>query len=172
MYLSIGSSCNVCREDFRAIIEEYNDDGTGRRTFATGIRNAVGMTLHNGRLWATNNGSDWEGNDIPPEWIGVVRDGANLWPPLRLCRRNLFRFQRTRRIPRAASADRKRQRTCTLNEATGSSCSGTLGADGNPIFESILPTTVSNRCICSISRLLEPHNPDRIQTRIFKIQKR
>ena len=76
MYLSIGSSCNVCREDFRAIIEEYNDDGTGRRTFATGIRNAVGMTLHNGRLWATNNGSDWEGNDIPPEWISVVRDGG------------------------------------------------------------------------------------------------
>jgi len=76
MYLSIGSSCNVCREDFRAIIEEYNDDGTGRRTFASGIRNAVGMTIHNGRLWATNNGSDWEGNDIPPEWIGVVRDGG------------------------------------------------------------------------------------------------
>ena len=76
MYLSIGSSCNVCREDFRAIIEEYNDDGTGRRTFASGIRNAVGMTMHNGRLWATNNGSDWEGNDIPPEWVGVVRDGG------------------------------------------------------------------------------------------------
>ncbi len=76
MYLSIGSSCNVCREDYRAIIEQYNDNGTGRRTFASGIRNAVGMTMHNGRLWATNNGSDWEGNDIPPEWIGVVRDGG------------------------------------------------------------------------------------------------
>ena len=76
MYLSIGSSCNVCREDFRAIIEEYNDDGTGRRTFATGIRNAVGMTLHNGELWATNNGSDRQGDDIPPEWIDRVRDGG------------------------------------------------------------------------------------------------
>jgi glucose/arabinose dehydrogenase len=76
MYLSIGSSCNVCREDFRAAIEEYNDDGTGQRIFASGIRNAVGMTMHNGRLWATNNGSDWEGNDIPPEWIDVVRDGG------------------------------------------------------------------------------------------------
>jgi len=76
MYLSIGSSCNVCREEFRAVIEEYNDDGTGQRIFASGIRNAVGMTMHNGRLWATNNGSDWEGNDIPPEWIDVVRDGG------------------------------------------------------------------------------------------------
>jgi glucose/arabinose dehydrogenase len=76
LYLSIGSSCNVCREDFRAIIEEYNDDGTGRRTLASGIRNAVGMTLHDGVLWATNNGSDWQGNDIPPEWIDRVRDGG------------------------------------------------------------------------------------------------
>ena len=76
MYLSIGSSCNVCREDHRAMIEEYNDDGTGRRPFATGIRNAVGMTLHNGRLWADNNGSDWQGDNIPPEWIDIIRDGG------------------------------------------------------------------------------------------------
>jgi len=77
MYLSIGSSCNVCRdEEYRAVIEEYNDDGTGRRVFAAGIRNAVGMTLHNGRLWADNNGSDWQGENIPPEWIDVVRDGG------------------------------------------------------------------------------------------------
>ena len=76
MYLSIGSSCNVCREEGRAIIEVFDDDGTGRRTFATGIRNAVGMTLHNGELWADNNGSDWQGDDIPPEWIDRVRDGG------------------------------------------------------------------------------------------------
>lgn len=76
MYLSIGSLCNACREDSRAIIEEWNDDGTGRRVFATGTRNAVGMTMHNGKLWATNNGFDWQGDDIPPEWIDVVRDGG------------------------------------------------------------------------------------------------
>lgn len=91
MYLSIGSLCNVCRSqnpgdrDFsRALIEEWNDDGTGRRTFASGVRNAVGMTLHprTGRLWATNNGSDWQGNDIPPEWIDMVRDGGFYGYPL------------------------------------------------------------------------------------------
>jgi glucose/arabinose dehydrogenase len=76
MYLSIGSLCNACREEERAIIEEWNDDGTGRRVFATGCRNAVGMTLHNGRLWANNNGFDWQGDDIPPEWIDIVRDGG------------------------------------------------------------------------------------------------
>ena len=83
LYLSIGSLCNVCREDFRAIIEEWDlaADGTrasNRRIFANGIRNAVGMALHprTGKLWATNNGSDWQGNDIPPEWVDIVRDGG------------------------------------------------------------------------------------------------
>ena len=78
VYVSVGSSCNVCREDNRAIIEQYNDDGTGRRVFATGIRNAVGMTLHpvTNRLWANNNGNDLQGNEIPPEWIDIVRDGG------------------------------------------------------------------------------------------------
>ncbi len=76
MYLSIGSMCNACREEHRAIIEEWNDDGTGRKVFATGCRNAVGMTLHNGKLWGTNNGFDWQGDDIPPEWIDIIRDGG------------------------------------------------------------------------------------------------
>lgn len=76
MYLSIGSQCNACREDSRAIIEQWNDNGTGRRVFATGCRNAIGMTMHNGKLWATNNGFDWQGDDIPPEWIDIVRDGG------------------------------------------------------------------------------------------------
>lgn len=75
VYVSVGSSCNVCRETARAIIEEYDEDGTNRRVFATGIRNAVGMELHpvTNRLWANNNGSDQQGNEIPPEWIDLVR---------------------------------------------------------------------------------------------------
>ncbi len=94
MYLSIGSLCNVCREDLRAIIEEWNDDGTGRRTFASGVRNAVGMTLHprTGKLWATNNGSDWQGNEIPPEWIDVVRDGGFYGYPFAHSYQALFDF--------------------------------------------------------------------------------
>jgi glucose/arabinose dehydrogenase len=82
-YLSIGSSCNVCRDTDRAIIEQYNDDGTGRRTFASGARNAVGMTLHpvTNKLWADNNGSDRMGDTIPPEWTDIVRDGGFYgWP--------------------------------------------------------------------------------------------
>jgi glucose/arabinose dehydrogenase len=78
VYVSVGSSCNVCRENDRAIIEQYNEDGSGRRVFASGIRNAVGMALHpvTNRLWANNNGSDLQGNEIPPEWIDIVRDNG------------------------------------------------------------------------------------------------
>ncbi|MDX2127410.1 MAG: PQQ-dependent sugar dehydrogenase [Chloroherpetonaceae bacterium] len=78
VYLSIGSLCNVCREDYRAIIEEYSIEGKNRRIYASGIRNAVGLTVHprTNALWATNNGSDNQGNDIPPEWIDIIRDGG------------------------------------------------------------------------------------------------
>ncbi len=83
MYLSIGSSCNVCRDEGRARIEQFNIDGTGGRLYADGVRNAVGMTLHprTGRLWATNNGNDMQGNDMPAEWVDLVRDGGFYgWP--------------------------------------------------------------------------------------------
>jgi glucose/arabinose dehydrogenase len=75
LFLSIGSFCNVCREDQRAIIEAYSLDGSNRRTYASGVRNAVGMALQpkTGRLWATNNGSDNQGDNVPPEWIDLVR---------------------------------------------------------------------------------------------------
>jgi len=78
VYVSVGSSCNVCRENHRAIIEQYNEDGSGRRVFASGTRNAVGMAMHpvTNRLWANNNGSDAQGNETPPEWIDIVRDGG------------------------------------------------------------------------------------------------
>ncbi len=78
VFVSIGSSCNACREQERAIIEMYNDDGTGRRLFANGVRNAVGLALHpeTGDLWAANNGNDWQGDNIPPEWVDIVRPGG------------------------------------------------------------------------------------------------
>ncbi len=96
VYLSIGSLCNVCREEFRAVVEEYNDDGTGKRIFASGIRNAVGLTIHprTGRLWATNNGSDQQGNDIPPEWIDLVRDGGFYGYPFAHSNQVYFDFSR------------------------------------------------------------------------------
>ncbi len=85
MYVSVGSSCNVCEESDprRAAILQFNPDGSGGRIFARGIRNAVGITFHpqTGELWATNNGRDWLGDEFPPDTILVVKDGAHYgWP--------------------------------------------------------------------------------------------
>lgn len=85
MYVSVGSSCNVCRESdhHRAAILRYNPDGSGERLFSTGLRNAVGLAIHpqTGALWATVNERDWRGDDVPPDYITEVLDGSRHgWP--------------------------------------------------------------------------------------------
>ena len=86
LYASAGSSCNVCLENDprRATVMEMNDDGSGGRIFAHGIRNAVGLA-YNPRtqtVWATDNGRDWLGDDLPPdEILDLGKDGGDFgWP--------------------------------------------------------------------------------------------
>lgn len=92
LYLSVGSRGNADRETNRAVIEEYSYDGMNRRVYALGTRNAVGMTLHprTGRLWANNNGSDNQGNNIPPEWVDIVRDSGFYGYPIGYHYRNWY----------------------------------------------------------------------------------
>lgn len=85
MYVSIGSSCNVCLEadKRRAAIVRYNYDGSGEELFATGLRNSVGIAFHpqTGVLWGTNNGRDWQGDDLPPDEINIIIKGKHYgWP--------------------------------------------------------------------------------------------
>ena len=85
MYVSSGSSCNVCEESDRrrAAIMEYNPDGSGGRVFAEGLRNSVGFVFHlvTGEIWAAENGRDYLGDDLPPDEINIVRDGQHYgWP--------------------------------------------------------------------------------------------
>ncbi|GAB4580972.1 MAG: sorbosone dehydrogenase family protein [Anaerolineales bacterium] len=85
MAVSIGSSCNVCEEEDsrRAAIMVYDAEGNHGRLFAVGLRNAVGLALHpiTGELWATNNGRDLMGDDLPPETVNLVREGMDFgWP--------------------------------------------------------------------------------------------
>jgi glucose/arabinose dehydrogenase len=85
LYVSVGSSCNVCVEEDerRATIVRYNPDGSGGEVYAEGLRNAVGITFRPGtdELWATNNGRDWLGDDQPPETIYIVEQGDDAgWP--------------------------------------------------------------------------------------------
>jgi glucose/arabinose dehydrogenase len=85
LFVSIGSSCNDCIENDprRATIMRYNPDGSSGQVFASGLRNAVGITFRPGtsELWATNNGRDYLGDDLPPETINLVGQGDDFgWP--------------------------------------------------------------------------------------------
>jgi glucose/arabinose dehydrogenase len=85
LYVSVGSSCNVCLEEDprRAAMSVYRIDGSGGRVYYRGLRNAVGFVWRPGtaEIWATNNGRDQLGDDLPPETVYRLRDGGNAgWP--------------------------------------------------------------------------------------------
>lgn len=86
MYVAVGSRSNVDNESddpMRAAITEYNPDGSGRRTFASGLRNPVGLAWNpaNNTLWTSVNERDGLGDDLVPDYITEVkRDGFYGWP--------------------------------------------------------------------------------------------
>ena len=84
LYVAIGSSCNVCDDaPPLAAVTRYNLDGSNPHTFATGLRNSVGMAFHptTGELWANNNDRDGLGDDQPPEHLNILQDGRWYgWP--------------------------------------------------------------------------------------------
>jgi glucose/arabinose dehydrogenase len=105
LYVSVGSSCNLCKESDarRAAIVRYEADGSGERLVATGLRNAVGIGFQPGTstLWATVNERDWKGDDLPPEYITEVKEGGFYgWPECFVAGRKVVRDDR------AAPADR------------------------------------------------------------------
>ncbi|MBN9379139.1 MAG: hypothetical protein J0H74_00155 [Chitinophagaceae bacterium] len=83
LYVSVGSSCNVCieKEDVRATIQEMNPDGSDRHTFATGLRNSVGIKWVGNKLWATSMGRDLLGPDRPEDLFQTVSRNIHYgWP--------------------------------------------------------------------------------------------
>jgi glucose/arabinose dehydrogenase len=85
MYVTVGSSCNVCNEkdERRAAMLRFQPDGSGFELFATGLRNSVGFDFQpgTGEIYATDNGRDLLGDDLPPcELNRVVRGGFYGWP--------------------------------------------------------------------------------------------
>jgi glucose/arabinose dehydrogenase len=85
MFVSVGSSCNICdeRDERRASILRFGADGSDYERFAYGLRNAVGLAIQpgTGLLWATVNERDNQGNEIPPDLVTAVGQGQNFgWP--------------------------------------------------------------------------------------------
>ncbi len=85
LYVSVGSSCNVCEEEDprRAALLRYALDGSGEELYATGLRNSVGFDWRHGtgELYAVDNGRDLLGDDFPPEELNRIEAGGFYgWP--------------------------------------------------------------------------------------------
>ncbi|HOB89932.1 MAG TPA: PQQ-dependent sugar dehydrogenase [Candidatus Colwellbacteria bacterium] len=85
LLVALGSDCNVCVESDwrRASILSADMDGKDLKTFASGLRNSVFMALEpqSGKVFATENGRDLLGDDIPPDEINIIEEGKNYgWP--------------------------------------------------------------------------------------------
>ena len=108
MFLSIGSATNVAEgigktppeplagwearhglgaawgeEEGRAVVLAFDADGKNRRTYAAGLRNCVGMYLYprTGNLLCSVNERDLLGDNLPPDYLTRVKQGAFYgWP--------------------------------------------------------------------------------------------
>jgi glucose/arabinose dehydrogenase len=70
-------------EENRADVLAFSPDGGGARSFANGVRNCVGLAVQpqTGDLWCSTNERDGLGDDLPPDFVTRVRDGAFYgWP--------------------------------------------------------------------------------------------
>ncbi len=85
LYLTQGSTCNICAEDDprRATMMRFALDGSQPETVATGLRNSVGFDWApwSGAIYATENGRDLLGDDIPPCELNRIEVGRFYgWP--------------------------------------------------------------------------------------------
>lgn len=85
LFVSVGSSCNVCREDDirRAAILKVEPDGAKVVRFATGVRKGLGLALDaDGKtVWFTDNERDEFEEDRPPDEVNRLLAGADYgWP--------------------------------------------------------------------------------------------
>jgi glucose/arabinose dehydrogenase len=103
MYVSVGSGSNVAdglgkepaeyaakntlgaawgAETGRADVLVMDPEGRNSRIYATGIRNCVGLAVgDDGTVWCSTNERDGIGDNVPPDYITRVKEGAFYgWP--------------------------------------------------------------------------------------------
>ena len=88
LYVSVGSNSNVGErglqvEEGRAAIWEIDLASGGRRLYATGLRNPVGLAFEPQTrvLWTVVNERDELGSDLVPDYLTSVREGGFYgWP--------------------------------------------------------------------------------------------
>lgn len=85
MYVSVGSTCNVCNEksNLSATVIVSDADGNNPTVFARGLRNSpfVQFNVKTGELWGTEMGRDNLGDNIPPDEINIIKQNTDYgWP--------------------------------------------------------------------------------------------
>ncbi len=88
LYVTVGSNSNVAERGMeaevgRAAIWQVDTQSGTHRIFASGLRNPNGMAWEpsSGALWTVVNERDELGNDLVPDYLTSVRDGAFYgWP--------------------------------------------------------------------------------------------
>ena len=85
LFVSVGSRTNIAIESDprRAAILVTDPDGKNMRIYATGLRNAVGISFsqQTGDLWASVNERDDIGDDVPSDYFTRVTEGGFYgWP--------------------------------------------------------------------------------------------
>ena len=88
LYVTVGSNSNVAErgmavETGRAAIWQVDLDTGAQRLYASGLRNPNGLAWEpaGGALWTVVNERDEIGNDLVPDYLTSVRDGAFYgWP--------------------------------------------------------------------------------------------
>ena len=89
LYVAVGSATNVDeqkvdeKDSRRAAILQINRDGSGMSVFASGLRNPVGMDWEpqSKTLWTVVNERDMLGDELVPDYLTSVRQGAFYgWP--------------------------------------------------------------------------------------------
>jgi glucose/arabinose dehydrogenase len=88
IYVTVGSGSNVAEHGIenevrRANILQINPDGTGEKVYASGLRNPVGVDWApvTNVLWTAVNERDELGDELVPDYITSVKEGAFYgWP--------------------------------------------------------------------------------------------
>lgn len=88
LYISVGSDCDACPEtnpEHATLLRStLAGQAAGARTIlASGLRNTIGFGWHpvTDALWGMDHGSDWRGNDLPPEELNAIVAGKDYgWP--------------------------------------------------------------------------------------------
>ena len=85
LYITVGSTCNACDEsnEENATIVQVQPDGSQRQIYASGLRNTIGFGWHpqTQELWGMDHGTDWRGDNLPPEELNRIQHKGNYgWP--------------------------------------------------------------------------------------------